>query len=209
MSPTYKELTRLHPHLSGKGESEIRELLRVIQSCGYEWDEERTAFHHPSLGISFRAGGLDLFTPDEFMRHHEKQVSSAKAGTAPAARPGGTSWAWNAIRWLLLIPAAFLAGTLAGGIVRALSLFEPGGDRMIVRWANEATASAVAGVAFVYAVWKVAPQRKHLAVKLLGSLFGLLVIVPSVLRPNEVVWSLIMVAAGIVTARCLFETRQP
>lgn len=75
MNPSYIKLTKLNPYLKNKTEDELTKLIEAINSCGYKWNEDLQEFHNNELGKGVKTSGLDIFTPESFIRTYNEAWS--------------------------------------------------------------------------------------------------------------------------------------
>ena len=74
MRPNYQELLELNPLLTNKTTEEVEELIDMIERCGYSWDPTKAMFFNPKIFRGIRTQGLDIFTPENFKKNHEKII---------------------------------------------------------------------------------------------------------------------------------------
>lgn len=68
MVPNYEELVILNPRLRNKSQDEFEKLIQTIISKGFVWKRKQKFFYHEGIGVHIRTAGLDLFTPESFLR---------------------------------------------------------------------------------------------------------------------------------------------
>ena len=76
--PSYYELLQYNPLLKRKTETKVEELVYIIVSLGYYWDNQNLYFHNPEILNSIRTQGLDIFTAKSFREFHEDIIEEIK-----------------------------------------------------------------------------------------------------------------------------------